>query len=129
VNISTRALVENGAGIEIVGFYISGPAGSTEQVLIRGDGPALEFFNVDDGVPNPVITLFDLLGEEIATNADWSTSSNASQIAAAAAAAGVFPLAAGAPGFPADSALLLNLAPGAYTVQVTSRSSKPAIGS
>jgi len=119
-NISTRALVQNGAGIVIVGFVISGPAGSTEQVLIRGDGPALGMFGISDGLGNPVLTLFDSTGTQIATNTDWSTSSNATQIAAAATQAGAFALLPGAQGIQADSALLVNLAPGAYTAQVSS---------
>jgi sugar lactone lactonase YvrE len=118
-NISTRALVGTGAQIEILGFVISGPAGSTEQVLIRGDGPSITSFGVDDVLENPVLTLFDSAGNQIATNTGWSASSNASQIAAAAASVGAFALLADDPPFGSDSALLLNLAPGAYTAQVS----------
>ncbi|HZZ18269.1 MAG TPA: immunoglobulin domain-containing protein, partial [Opitutaceae bacterium] len=120
-NISTRALVQSGTGTEIVGFVISGPGGSTEQVLIRADGPSLSLFSVSGHLENPVLTLFDSSGAQIATNSDWSASSNASQIAAAAAAVGAFSLPAGEAGVASDSALLLNLAPGAYTAQVTSQ--------
>jgi sugar lactone lactonase YvrE len=119
-NISTRALVQGGPGTEILGFVISGPGGSTEQVLIRADGPSLSLFSVSGRLLFPVLTLFDASGNQIATNTDWSTSSNATQIAAAAASVGAFALLPATPGFSSDSALLLNLAPGAYTAQVTS---------
>ncbi len=118
-NISTRAQVGTGAGIEIAGFVITGAPGSTEQVLIRGVGPTLEEFNIAVPLPQPVLTLFDSSGAQIATNTDWSTSSNAAQISAAAASAGAFSLAPDTPGIQADSALLINLSPGAYTAQVT----------
>jgi hypothetical protein len=119
-NISTRALVQGGSGTEIVGFVVSGPGGSTEQVLIRADGPSLSLFSVGGRLLYPVLTLFDASGTEIATNTDWSASSNAAQIASAATSVGAFALFPGTPGFSSDSALLLNLVPGAYTAQVTS---------
>jgi inosine/xanthosine triphosphate pyrophosphatase family protein len=108
-------MVGTGAQIEIVGFVISGPAGSTEQVLIRGDGPSIDSFGVTGVLEDPVLTLFDSGGNQIATNTGWSSGSNASQIAAAGASVGAFALVAGE----LDSALLLNLAPGAYTAQVS----------
>jgi sugar lactone lactonase YvrE len=114
-NISTRAMVGTGAQVEIVGFVISGPAGSTEQVLIRGDGPSIDSFGVTGVLEDPVLTLFDAGGNQLATNTGWSSGSNASQIAAAGASVGAFALVAGE----LDSALLLNLAPGAYTAQVS----------
>jgi hypothetical protein len=118
-NISTRAQVQTGAGIEIAGFVVTGAPGTTEQVLIRGAGPALDSFGVEQWLSLPVLTLFDSSGTQIATNSAWSTNSNAAQIASAASSVGAFPLTVTQPGLAADSALLLNLAPGTYTAQVT----------
>jgi sugar lactone lactonase YvrE len=118
-NISTRAQVGTGAQIEILGFVISGPAGSTEQLLIRGDGPSIDAFGVTGVLENPALTLFDSAGNQIAANAGWSASPNASQIASAAASVGAFALLPDDPPFGSDSALLLNLTPGAYTAQVS----------
>jgi hypothetical protein len=115
VNISNRALIGNGADVEIAGFVVSGPPGSTEQVLIRGVGPALSQFGVSNILTTPVLTLFDSAGNVLATNTGWSTSANAPQIASAAATAGAFPLRSGS----ADSALLASLAPGSYTAEVS----------
>jgi sugar lactone lactonase YvrE len=118
-NISTRAQVGTGAEIEIAGFVIAGPPGSTEQILLRGDGFSLDEFHIDGFLPQPVLTLFDSSGTQIATNSSWSTSPDAAQISAASASAGAFAFLPPVAGFGADSALLLNLAPGAYTAQIT----------
>ena len=113
-NISSRALVGTGADLEVVGFVVSGPPGTTEQVLVRGVGPTLAQFGVPGVLTQPVLTLLDSKGDQIATNAGWNTASNASQIAAAAIATGAFPL----PLDSADSALLISLAPGAYSAEI-----------
>jgi inosine/xanthosine triphosphate pyrophosphatase family protein len=107
-------LVGTNANLEIAGFVVSGPPGSTEEVLIRGVGPALTQFGVGGVLANPVLTLFDSSGNLVATNTGWSANVNAPQIAAAIQSTGAFALPPGS----ADSALLLGLAPGAYTAQV-----------
>jgi sugar lactone lactonase YvrE len=114
-NISSRALVGTSANIEIAGFVVSGPTGSTEEVLIRGVGPALKQFGISGVLENPVLTLFDAAGKLVATNTAWSNNVNAPQVAAAMQSTGAFGLPQGS----ADSALLLGLAPGAYTAQLT----------
>jgi inosine/xanthosine triphosphate pyrophosphatase family protein len=118
-NISTRAQVGTSAGIEIAGFVVAGPPGSTEQVLIRAVGPALQQFDVAGTLLQPVLTLFDSSGAQIATNTDWTTNSNVAQITSAEVLAGAFALTGRIPGVQADSALLLNLSPGAYTAQIS----------
>ena len=113
VNLSTRAYVGTGSGIEIAGFVVAGP--SSEPVLLRAVGPTLASFGVSGPLAQPALSLFDQSGRLIASNTGWSTASNSSQIAGGAAAAGAFPLPAGS----ADSALLVTLAPGRYTAQVS----------
>ena len=92
---------------------ISGSA--NEQVLIRAIGPTLLEFSVSGALAQPVLTVFNSSGTQIATNTGWSTNSNAAQISAAFTSTGAFVL----PVSSADSAVLLSLAPGAYTVQVS----------
>jgi hypothetical protein len=113
-NISSRAFVGTGADIEIAGFVISGPPGSLEQVLIRGAGPSLAQYNVSGVLAQPVLTLFNSSGAQIASNAGWNTASNSTAIAAAFSATGAF-------AFPldsADSAILTSLPPGTYTAEI-----------
>jgi hypothetical protein len=113
INISARAFVGTGSSIAIAGFTISGSA--NEQVLIRGVGPSLSIFSVNGVLAQPVLTLFNSSGTQLATNTGWGTNSNPSQVGAAFMAAGAFTLPSGS----ADSALLVSLAPGSYTAQVS----------
>jgi hypothetical protein len=85
-----------------------------KTVLIRAVGPTLADFGVSGILQRPQIRL--MAGQtEIATNLGWESSPQREAIAAAAQQVGAFPLSAGA----ADSALLLTLQPGAYTIQVS----------
>jgi len=113
VNISTRAEVGTGANIIIPGFVISG--GGSDQLLARADGPALTGFGVGGALAQPSLSVFDNSGNVIASNTGWGTNSNAAQIASAASTVGAFALAAGS----ADSALIVNLSAGAYTMQIS----------
>ena len=114
-NISCRALVGTNANIEIAGFVITAPPGTTEQVLVRAAGPALAQFGVSGFLAQPVLTLFSASGSQVAANTGWSTAPNASDIAAAFATTGAFAFLSGS----ADSALLVSLPPGAYTAQIS----------
>jgi septal ring-binding cell division protein DamX len=127
VNLSTRADVETGANIAIAGFDISGPAGTSKDVLVRGVGPTLAGapFNVGGTLGQPVLGVYDSSSTLIATDAGWgnaptagtSTSGASFRKATAAdmSAVGAFALNAGS----ADSAMVLTLPPGTYTVQVS----------
>jgi hypothetical protein len=109
-NISTRANVGTGGNILIPGFVISGTG--TEKLLIRADGPVLSVFGVSGTLAAPSLEI--LSGSTVtASNIGWSTSANAAQIAASAVGV-TFALPTGS----ADSAAIVNLAPGPYTVQV-----------
>lgn len=116
VNISSRASVSTGADAMIAGFVVSGPANSTEQVLIRGVGPSLIPFGITAALQQPVLTLFDSKGNQIATNSGWDFNSNVFQIIAAEYTTGAFALNYTSN----DSVLLVSLAPGSYTAQVSS---------
>jgi hypothetical protein len=121
VNISTRAFVDRGAGVLAAGFVVTG--GTPKRVLIRGIGPGLAAFGVSSALADPVMTVYQ---EKtiLARNDDWSTPqpvtlgqpvATAAEIAAASTAAGAFALTAGSK----DAALILLLAPGAYTAVVS----------
>jgi glucose/arabinose dehydrogenase/inosine/xanthosine triphosphate pyrophosphatase family protein len=122
INISTRAQVGTGSGIIIPGFVISGVG--TEQLLARGDGPSLSAFGVSGALAQPSLSVFDSTGAVIATNTGWSTAPNAAQVASVAASVNAYPLPAGS----ADSALIVDLAPGSYTMQVSGTDSTTGVG-
>jgi hypothetical protein len=115
INISTRAQVGTGANILIPGFVISGTG--TEQLLVRGDGPALTQFGVPGALAQPSLGVFNSAQTEIASNIGWGTSTTPppAQIASVAAFVGAFALTANS----ADCAQVVNLTPGAYTIQVS----------
>jgi hypothetical protein len=111
-NISTRAQVGTGANIIIPGFVVQGTG--SEQLLVRGDGPALSQFSVAGVLANPSIEV--LQGQTIlASNVGWGSASNPSQLASDASEVGAFALAAGS----ADCAQIVNLSAGAYTMQIS----------
>jgi hypothetical protein len=113
-NVSARMNVAPGQGMLIAGLVIQGNIPQT--VLIRGDGPVLSSFGVTGVLADPQIAVFSG-STQLASNAGWGTgSSTAAQISAASQQVGAFPLPSGS----ADSALLVTLQPGAYTVEVTS---------
>jgi CotH kinase protein/Lamin Tail Domain len=116
LNVSSRGFSGANSGILIDGFVVTGPANSQEQVLLRAAGPSLAQFNLPGTLlAQPVVSLFDASGNLIATNTAWGSAPNPTAIASAAAEAGAFPFPKGS----ADSALLLNLVPGSYTMQVS----------
>ena len=86
-------------------------APATQHVLIRAVGPGIAKFGVTNALADPVLKVYDSAGALIATNDNW----NGSDVSTAAAATGAFALDAGSK----DAALLLTLAPGGYTFEVT----------
>jgi hypothetical protein len=112
INVSTRGEVGRGGDVLIVGVVVGGTA--PKKLLIRGVGPALAAFGLPGALADPKLELYQgrtLLRQ----NDNWSDSADSSAIAAAAAAVGGFVLPSGSK----DAALLLYLAPGSYTAQVS----------
>jgi len=106
-NVATRATLRAGESVT-VGFVVDGAA--ARRVLVRGVGPGLAAFAVGAGAAT-VELVVQRGGEDVGRNAVWG---------GGAALAEVF-RSAGAFALPADSrdaALVLTLAPGAYTAQV-----------
>ena len=112
VNIATRAGAGTGDNTLIAGFYVSGTV--PKRVLIRGIGPSLAQFGVAGVLARPQLSVASG-ATVLAQNAGVATSADAAAIAAASAQTGAFALAANAQ----DAAILINLAPGAYTAQVS----------
>lgn len=112
VNLSTLAPAGIGENTLTAGFFIGGSV--PKRVLVRGAGPALSQFGIADALARPRIELVSG-ATTLAQNAGWSTSAGATAITKAALEAGAFVFPVGS----ADAALLLYLAPGSYTAQVT----------
>ncbi|MBC7369353.1 MAG: DUF1800 domain-containing protein [Undibacterium sp.] len=117
INLSTRAVVAPGNGILISGLVIA-PGAGTRRLLIRAAGPSLTPLGVAGALSDPVFSIFDGKAVIIAggSNDNWDsgTAANVAAVTAAVAQAGAFPFTAGSK----DSALLIDLTPGSYTIQV-----------
>lgn len=114
INISTRGSVLTGSGIMIAGFVIEGAGAQT--VLLRAAGPALASLDVPGTIADPFMELVSAkTGLSLDTNDNWSEAPNASDIASASAQVGAFAFDPGS----LDSAILVTLSPGVYTVKVS----------
>ena len=111
INISCR-LQLGAKGVLTAGFTVGGETSTT--VLIRASGPALLAQGVSGVMPDPQLMVFDANQDVITSNAGWGGSSVISSIASSVYAA-AFPNPYGA-----DSAVVLTLPPGSFTVQATS---------
>ena len=121
VNISTLARVTSSTDTIISGFVIAGSAPRT--VLMRAVGPTLALFGLTDALATPQLFVFRG-GTVIGSNTGWASNADtASQLTAAFDRTGAFRLVDSSS---RDSALLLTLDPGAYTIQV--KSATNAIG-
>jgi hypothetical protein len=116
-NISALSQVGTGGDILIAGFSVAGT--TPKRLLVRAVGPTLTGFGVSGALADPRIELY-ASGATTATaaNDNWSDSAESAAIAAAAASVGAFVLPAGS----RDSVLLLTMAPGSYTIQVSGAS-------
>jgi hypothetical protein len=108
-NVSARSTVGTGGAILIAGFTLSGAG--PRRLLIRAVGPTLATFGVDGALADPRLDLFFGGGSQpIASNNDWDQT-----VAPAFETVGAFALRPNS----FDSVLLVTLAPGSYTAQVS----------
>jgi hypothetical protein len=101
-NISTRLAVGTGDNVAIAGFQITG--NSPKQLVVRAIGPTLAQYGLTNVIPDTTLELHDSTGAIIASNDDWQDASNAGSIPSTLR-----------PPDELESALLVNLNPGAYT--------------
>jgi uncharacterized delta-60 repeat protein len=122
INIATRGRIAQAGESLIAGIVISGA--TPKKVLIRAVGPGLALFGVPGALADPtlIVTGTSSAGVAVfASNDNWNITRTGvydSAIDSAAVSVGAFPL----PFLSADACLLLTLAPGNYTAQVTGKS-------
>jgi uncharacterized protein (DUF1800 family) len=117
VNLSTRGEVSAAAPMN-GGFVLTG-TGGTRTLLIRACGPALAGLGLAGTLADPALTVLNAAGVAVATNDNWGSpvagGASAAALSTAATQAGAMALASGS----LDAAVLTNLPPGTYTVQVS----------
>jgi hypothetical protein len=116
-NVSARTLVGNGEDTLIAGFNISGTGNRT--LLIRGIGPALGGFGIEGALNDPKLELYGSNGSSIQQNDNWEISTRATF-----SRVGAFDL----PTNSRDAVLLVTLAPGSYTAQLSGVNGASGVG-
>ncbi len=114
VSIATRAAAGTGNGVAIGGFVIEGE--EPKRVLVRAVGPTLTTQGIGEAevLADPMVTLHRGAAT-IAAGDDWGGEANAAAIVTTGARIGATPLAQNDT---KSSALLMTLAPGAYSFVV-----------
>ncbi len=112
VNLSSRLRVTGGDASRAVvaGFVVTGS--SNKQILVRAIGPGLAGFGIRDALAQPRLQLRDSTGRLVAENEGWTSNG---EMIATFDRVGAFRLNPGS----RDAAMLVALAPGSYTAQIT----------
>ena len=119
ISISARAFSGTGSNVLIAGFIIEG--NGTEMLVIRGIGPTLAQYGVGGVLASTQLTLFNGASQVIGSNSGWG---GGSALATAFAQYSLFSLPANS----ADSAMIVTLPPGLYTVQLSGTNNTSGIG-
>jgi large repetitive protein len=117
-NISTRADVGSGNETVVAGFVVSGSV--PKRVLLRGVGPTLGDYGVNNALADPQITLFRD-ATVVASNDNWN---NSVSVVNASTATGAFQLTADSN----DAAMVISLEPGVYTLHLRGGGGTSGIG-
>jgi hypothetical protein len=115
-NISTRGVVASAENVLIGGFILGGQKGNA-RVMVRAIGPSLAKAGVTNALSNPTLELRDGNGVLLLANDNWKEEQQS-----AIEQTGI------APGDPAESAIVTDLGPGAYTAIVAGKDSATGIG-
>ncbi len=114
-NLSTRGYVGAGDQVLIAGLIVGGT--TPKQIVLRGIGPSLGQFGIQQPLGDPKIQLFSG-SKEIMENDSWQTDSRSADLKALNLA----------PGNPNEAALLVTLSPGAYTVILSGVNNTTGVG-
>ena len=106
-NLSARGQVGTGSQVLIQGFSVLGP--EPMRVLITAKGPSLAAYGITGALSDPVLSVYDSAGRQIATNNDVGTVASGSELASIP----------GVPSNTLESALVLVLPPGNYSMVVS----------
>jgi hypothetical protein len=113
INMSSRATVDPN-NPPFAGFIAQ--SGWT-KLLIRGIGPSLAQFGIQNPISDPTLTLYDANGTQIAYNNNWQDApSGVSQLGFA-------------PSDSREAVIVTNLAPGSYTVMLRDYYNNWGVGS
>jgi hypothetical protein len=112
---STRTTVGPGDARMFKGFTVHG---GTTRVLVHGKGPSLTNMGISGALSNPSIMIYDTSGNVVGSNDDWASGASAGELTGNAFQ----------PAHSQDSALILDLAPGAYQAVLSGSGSETGQG-
>ncbi len=115
-NISTRGFVDTGDNVMIGGFIVGGRGEGSARLLVRALGPSLTAAGVPSALQNPTLQVVNAAGTPVATNDNWKENE------ADVNASGLPPTE------DAESALVVQLSPGAYTAVVRGNGGEKGVG-
>lgn len=105
-NISARGFVGTGDNV-IIGGFILGGGNESPRIVVRAIGPSLKAFGIANPLPDPMLELHDGNGLIITSNDNWADAQKDDLQTVGLA-----------PTDDKESAILMRLAPGAYTAIV-----------
>ena len=114
-NLSTRLLVGTGDDVGIGGFIITGSG--PRYLLLRGIGPTLIHFGIPNRLGDPTLELHGPAGFTTITNNNWRDTHEDAIIATGRA-----------PSYDPESAIVAELAPGAYTAILAGNAGTTGVG-
>jgi hypothetical protein len=114
-NLSTRLLVGTGNDVGIGGFIVTGSG--PRHLLLRGIGPLLSQFGILNFLADPVLELHGPSGFTTVSNDNWRDTQEAEIIATGRA-----------PSNDLESAIVADLAPGAYTAILAGNAGTTGVG-
>jgi len=117
-NISTRGFVQTGDDVMIGGFILGG-SGKTTEIAVRGIGPSLAQFGLNNLLADPTLELRDSNGALLISNNNWQDDPiSAAQLAAHNLA----------PQNSLESGIFATLPPGAFTAILAGNNNGIGIG-
>jgi len=116
-NISTRGFVSAGDNVMIAGIIVASSTGGSGNVIVRAIGPSLADANVANPLLDPTLELHDSNGTRLAANDNWK-SDQQTEIEAT----GIPPTD------DAESAIVMQLGPGAYTAIEAGKDGTSGVG-
>jgi hypothetical protein len=116
-NISTRGVVQTADNRMIAGFVAGPDNAAPTGILVRGMGPSLSNSGVPNALADPTLELHDSNGTTLRTNDNWKDTQQAD-----IEATGI------PPGNDLESAILVDVAPGAYTAILAGQGNTTGVG-
>jgi N-acetylneuraminic acid mutarotase len=117
-NISTRGFVQTGDNVMIGGFILGNGSGST-TVAVRGIGPSLGQFGLNNVLADPTLELRDSNGDLLIANDNWQDdAASAAQLTAQGLA----------PQNPLESGIFTTVPPGLFTAILTGKNDGIGLG-